>query len=54
MKKTYIKPEMEVTNLELVTMIATSAPKIEIEDGSGEEILSNGRRGTWGNLWNNN
>ncbi len=50
---------MEIADIELVTMIATSAPKIDIVDpndpnGSGTEILSNRRRGTWGNLWSDN
>ena len=55
-RKVYIAPQMEIADIELVTMIATSAPKIDIVDpndpnGSGSEILSNRRRGTWGNLW---
>lgn len=48
-KKAYIAPEMEVMNVETVTMIATSF-QIEGE----QEVLdaeSRGRRGTWGNLW---
>ena len=57
-KKTYIAPQMEIADIELVTMIATSGtPEIGIlkpgENGenTGTEILSNDRRGTWGNLW---
>ena len=58
-KKTYIAPQIEIADIELVTMIATSGtPEIGIvKPGTGEgseggtEILSNDRRGTWGNLW---
>ena len=55
-KKEYIKPEVEVIELDPTSMIAASAPNIGIVDpndpnGSGAEILSNGRRGKWGNLW---
>ena len=56
MKKAYIKPGMEVLTIEAAEIIATSVPQIGIikpgEDGTtGEEILSNKRRGKWGNLW---
>ena len=56
MKKVYIKPEIEVLIVEAAEIIATSVPQIGIikpgEDGTtGEEILSNKRRGKWGNLW---
>ena len=58
-KKKYIAPQMEIADIELVTMIATSGtPEIGIvKPGTGEgseggtEILSNKRRGKWGNLW---
>ncbi len=52
-KKKYIKPEIEVAEVELVEMLATS---FELnEDGGNDGSLSNsyrpGRRGEWGNLW---
>ena len=56
-KKKYITPAMEIAEIEMVSMIAASAPEIGIikpgEEGGegGTEILSNDRRGTWGNLW---
>ena len=56
-KKEYIKPEIETMAIEVQSqMMTASAPKIEIIDpndpnGSGTDILSNRRRGTWGNLW---
>lgn len=54
MKKKYIVPAIEVMDIESVEMIAASVPQIGIDpDGSGEEILSNKRRGSWGNLWDN-
>ena len=52
-KKEYIKPEIEVVNLEVVEMIATSFGLNE--EGGNEGSLSNsmrpGRRGQWGDLW---
>ena len=56
-KKKYIAPTMEITTIETTSMIATSTPEIGIikpgENGenTGTDILSNHRRGTWGNLW---
>ncbi len=50
-KKIYIKPEIEVVEIESVEVIATSIPFVE-EDGT--EQLTNEyhpRRGKWGNLW---
>ena len=52
-KKEYIKPEIEVAEVELVEMFATS---FELNEDSGNDgSLSNsyrpGRRGEWGNLW---
>ena len=57
-KKKYIAPSMEVMDIESVEMIAASVPQIGIvdpndPDGKGEDILSNKRRGRWGNLWDN-
>ena len=52
-KKAYIAPQMEVIEIDTVQMLAASAEDIPVvgEGGGGTEILSNGRRGTWGNLW---
>ena len=56
-KKEYIKPEVEVIELEPTSMIAASAEDIPIGgDGpGGGDALSNGRRpgrrGAWGDLW---
>ena len=52
-KKEYIKPEMLVVDIE-VQQIITASPTPGFGDGfaSGDgEVLSNRRRGTWGNLW---
>lgn len=53
MKKTYIAPQMEVVELDVVSMIATSEPKFENAEDSegGMEGDANRRRGEWGNLW---
>ena len=48
-KKAYIAPQMEVTEIESVKMMATSL--VFNEEGGNEESLSNDRRGSWGNLW---
>ena len=49
-KKQYITPQMEIVEIELVTMIAMS---VGVSDETTEEdaVMSNRRRGTWGNLW---
>ena len=51
-KKAYIAPEMEVMNVETEAMIAMSV----VVDGEGQDNVitdSRGRRGSWGNLWEN-
>ena len=53
-RKVYIAPQMEFVDIEPMTIIATSTPNIGIvggEENGGDQILSNRRRGTWGNLW---
>ncbi|MBR6629841.1 MAG: hypothetical protein IKL03_07815 [Bacteroidaceae bacterium] len=47
-KKTYITPAMEVMNIETLEMMASS---IAVVNESGSEMLSNDRRGSWGDLW---
>ena len=52
-KKTYIKPEIEVVEIESVEMMAGS---LVFNDGNVNTStpgtqLSNGRRGKWGDLW---
>ena len=41
---------MEIAEIELVTMIAMS---VGVSDDTTEDdaVMSNHRRGTWGNLW---
>ena len=56
MKKEYIKHEIDIVVLELITMLAISSEGgldvkgEEINPDTGSE-LSNRRRGQWGNLW---
>ena len=55
-KKAYITPEMEVMNVEVEEMIATSGVLgISIDEDGADDVVtdSRGRRGTWGNLWEN-
>lgn len=60
MKKTYIAPEMEVIEIENeIAMMALSADEALPGTSSGGEVSgedadANGRRGTWGNLWDDN
>lgn len=60
MKKVYIKPEMEVVELDIETsMMSISASNENGLDGTSwggvsegdMEADANGRRGEWGNLW---
>lgn len=48
MMNVYIKPEMEVINIEVERLVATSLPIEQEKDGVAE---TQGRRRTWGNLW---
>ena len=49
-KKKYIAPSMEIAEIEMVSMLAAS---IGVSDETTEDdaVMSNRRRGTWGNLW---
>ncbi len=49
-KKVYIAPQMEVVDIEVAQMLATS-DRIPVEDEWGESAVNNKRRGQWGNLW---
>ena len=52
-KKTYIKPEIEVAEFAVETLMLTGSFVFE-EEGGNEESLTNSyrpRRGKWGNLW---
>ena len=52
MKMEYIKPEMELTLIEgEVLMQSASRPGIGEGEADSSDGLSHGRRGSWGNLW---
>lgn len=60
MKKVYIAPTMEIAELEVAAIIASSmntggslpGTGYGGDDDSGKiEADANGRRGSWGNLW---
>ena len=52
MKKIYEKPKMEVIEIDICTMFATSCYIDENSPGDFKEDFNNKRRrGTWGNLW---
>lgn len=48
MKQTYIKPEMNVEEILVATMLAASTMSITNDE---VDAASNDRRGGWGNLW---
>ena len=54
-KKEYIKPETEVVELELESLMLSASNKVDIDisDDTTDEgaWMSNGRRGKWGDLW---
>lgn len=52
-KKAYITPAMEVMNIETVEMMAASLGINEqtVDTSVSGNQLGKGRRGTWGNLW---
>ena len=49
-KKLYIAPAMEISEIEMVAMLAAS---VLVSDKTTEDdaVMSNDRRGSWGNLW---
>lgn len=56
MKKTYIAPEIQVTEMEMESVLMSmSAPDLGVGDGGdsqgGQYGDANDRRGTWGSLW---
>ena len=52
MKKMYVTPTTEVTELELSSMLAISGGgTLTVSNQEADEELSNDRRGGWGNLW---
>lgn len=58
-KKRYIIPEMEVVEIEIESLMVAGSDEevdgeIEIEEELADpdlEVLTNKRRGEWGNLW---
>lgn len=52
-KKKYITPVMEIAELEVVNMLATSNKDFNVSDETtdSDANMANDRRGTWGNLW---
>ena len=56
-RRMYITPEIEVVEIEYQSMMAGSEEiddEIEIEEELADpdlEVLTNKRRGEWGNLW---
>ena len=52
-KKAYITPAMEIMNIETVEMMAASLNtySTEVDTSVSGNQLGHGRRGTWGNLW---
>ncbi len=51
MKDLYIQPHTEVVEVETEKMLALSLS--DEQASSNEDVLTNKRRGTWGDLWSN-
>ncbi|MBR4041993.1 MAG: hypothetical protein IKJ09_06785 [Bacteroidaceae bacterium] len=56
MKKMYVKPEIEIIELELESHMATISGNLDgvVDNGDsegGREADANRHRGEWGNLW---
>lgn len=60
MKQAYMAPEMEVIemNMETLLMALSAAGSLDGTQiggpASGKDADANGRRGSWGNLWEDN
>lgn len=51
MKQSYIKPEQKEKNILPCSMMTSSNLYSSDKEADDSEILSNRRRGSWGNLW---
>ena len=52
MKKKYIAPVMDIVEIEATEMLAVSSVGYTDKEASNDyEALTNGSRGSWGNLW---
>jgi hypothetical protein len=50
-KKTYITPAIEVIDLMVESNMLAGSTYNDNEEIGPDEVLSAGRRGSWGNLW---
>ena len=52
-KKQYIAPEVEIAEIEMVSMLAASKfnGSVSDEETGDDAWMSNRHRGEWGNLW---
>lgn len=52
MRKEYVKPSIQIEELIVESMLATSGNEhVEIKPGQGGGADANEHRGSWGNLW---
>lgn len=54
MKKQYIRPEMMIIEVDCYTMLSTSVVVDTQSQGDFKADFVRGKRGTWGNLWEEN
>lgn len=54
MKKQYIRPEMMIIEVDCCTMLSTSVVVDTQSQGDFKADFVRGKRGTWGNLWEEN
>ena len=54
MKKAYIKPKIMIEDIIPLSMLATSNEYMGSNEtpGTDDDFNAPGRRGSWGNLWN--
>lgn len=48
---TYMKPQVDILEVELQQMIAQSELEYGGQEENGDAEINRYRRGTWGNLW---
>ena len=55
-KKEYVKPSMEIVEVEFESLMLGASNEVDVKDEITEEDawMSNGRRGKWGDLWADN
>ena len=51
MKKDYLKPELDVVEISIDTIMQSTSNQIPIIPGEGDNREAGRNRGEWGNVW---